>query len=210
MNVSQFFWWRKVVGYRRVVKRSHLQEELHSLADSVGSWDRKFRVDGRSKWASRTWILILLLIGPFFSSVPMKKGTLFFFPKASEPSSVIFTRKIGQAVGPMEDDKYQPCYIPTNTLQVASSLRGCFRFRWFVFLFLFFSGDRCEFHMIFCFFQWKTHKNRSPKSSSIRKQHTKNLHRKTGEKQNPACRRLMPNCRSQWIFTDRAEDFQPC
>ena len=73
----------------------------------------------------------------FLSSVPMKKGTCFFFQRrANQLRRVIFTRKIGQAVGPMEDDKYQPCYIPTNTLQVASSLRGCFRFRWFVFFFL--------------------------------------------------------------------------
>ena len=58
-----------------------------------------------------------------------KRHSVFFLQKASEEKSssrVIFTLKICQAVGPMEDDKYQPCYIPTNNLQVASSLRGCF------------------------------------------------------------------------------------
>lgn len=58
-----------------------------------------------------------------------KRHSVFFLQKASEEknsSRVIFTLKICQAVGPMEDDKYEPCYIPTNNLQVASSLRGCF------------------------------------------------------------------------------------
>ena len=68
-----------------------------------------------------------------------KRHSAFFLQKASEEkksSRVIFTLKICQAVGPMEDDKYEPCYIPTNNLQVASSLRGCFtEFFFFAFFF---------------------------------------------------------------------------
>ena len=97
----------------------------------------------------------------------------------------------------MEDDKYQPCYIPTNNLQVASSLRGCFS--QLIFLFFFFWVTDVEHIFLFLFFERKATKtdhsgSRLPWS----------------EKSIPcidwgvpwACRRLMPNCRSRfygWI-----------
>ena len=132
----------------------------------------------------------------FLSSVPMKKGTCFF-------SKGERTNFVGWFL--REESARQWVQWRMTSTNHATSQRIPFRSQVafvdvfvFVDLFFFFWWQIWVSHD-FLFFQWKTHKNRSPKSSSIRKKR-KHLHRKTGK--NPACRRLMPNCRSQWIKTE--------